>query len=287
MNKHLKRLIQIVQQDENLTTDQRNISIKSLKDADKEIETIATKLANAEKEKLTTDVLLKETIAELEQKRNIVEAQNRELEIEASLERLRVRAIAMRTSTELNEVIALFYDEMKKVEPELDRCFIMTFDPEACDSVWWMASGDSLNYSSGLKVQYHEHAPYLAFVNGWREENDKWRYTLEGTEKKDWDSFIFQQTELQLLPEPVKQFMTQAPRAYWSCSFQKFGCVSSGSHTPLNDSAFDFAHSFCQSLPADLHPFPRSSKSRSASQRSRNSIGIGKSTCPDYGHAQK
>lgn len=102
---------------------------------------------------------LEDLVKSLDEKNNELERLKKEQEIEASLERVRARAIAMRTTTELNEVIALFYDEMKKVEPEQDRCFIMTFDPETCDSVWWMASGDGLNYSSGLKVQYHEHPP--------------------------------------------------------------------------------------------------------------------------------
>ena len=69
--------------------------LKTVKDADKELEITAFKLDRTEKVKRTTAILLEETIEELEQKRKAVEAQNRELEIEAALERVRTVAMSM------------------------------------------------------------------------------------------------------------------------------------------------------------------------------------------------
>src|SRR5450432_3473061 len=95
MNQHLQIILNLIQQDKSLSADEKNAILKSLKDADKDLEITAFKLDLTEKIKRTTASLLQETIEELEQKRRAVEAQNRELEIESSLERVRTVALSM------------------------------------------------------------------------------------------------------------------------------------------------------------------------------------------------
>src|SRR5664279_3187513 len=109
MNKHLQNLMKILQQDESLAADQKLAALQSLKDADKELEITAFKLERTEKVKRTTAILLEETIEELEQKRKAVEAQNRELEIETALERVRTVAMSMRTPNDLLDICEILY----------------------------------------------------------------------------------------------------------------------------------------------------------------------------------
>src|SRR6185503_17213409 len=113
MNKHLQKLMNILQQDESLATDQKQAALQSLKDADKELEIISFKLERTEKVKHTTAILLEETIEELEQKRKAVEAQNRELEIESSLERVRTVAMGMRKSDDMLDVCRMISDQLQ------------------------------------------------------------------------------------------------------------------------------------------------------------------------------
>lgn len=76
MNQHLQYILNLIQQDEALTAEQKTAIAKSLKDADKELEITAFKLDRTEKVKRTTAILLEETIEELEQKRNAIEETN-------------------------------------------------------------------------------------------------------------------------------------------------------------------------------------------------------------------
>ena len=76
MNQHLQNIVNIIQQDEHLTAEQKAAILKSLKDADKELEITAFKLDRTEKVKRTTAILLEETIEELEQKRKAIEESN-------------------------------------------------------------------------------------------------------------------------------------------------------------------------------------------------------------------
>jgi signal transduction histidine kinase len=87
MNQHLQNILNVIQQDENLTAEQKNAIAKSLKDADKELEITAFKLDRTEKVKRTTAILLEETIEELEQKRKAIEETNTALQ--RSLEELK------------------------------------------------------------------------------------------------------------------------------------------------------------------------------------------------------
>src|SRR5450432_1849595 len=104
MNQHLQSILNFFEQDKSLSADEKKSILKSLKEADKEFEITAFKLDRTEKVKRTTAILLEETIEELEQKRKAVEAQNKELEVESSLERVRTVAMSMNKPDDMLDV---------------------------------------------------------------------------------------------------------------------------------------------------------------------------------------
>jgi ketosteroid isomerase-like protein len=167
-----------------------------------------------------------------------LEDKNRELEIEASLERVRARAMAMQSSTELADLIGLIHGEIARLDKNLDRSFIMLFD-ERGGSTWWMSDNKNLSLKRGYYIAHHKHAPYQAVLRGWRQHKTRWTYLLKGAVKKKWDDFIFNETELAQLPKMIKSHMAGAKVAYWSSSFNKYGCISTGSVAPLENSSFD------------------------------------------------
>jgi signal transduction histidine kinase len=87
MNRNLQDILEIIQQEGQLSAEQRTAIIKSLKVADKELEIVSFKLDRTEKVKRTTAILLEETIQELELKRKAVEESNTALQ--QSIEELR------------------------------------------------------------------------------------------------------------------------------------------------------------------------------------------------------
>src|SRR6187549_1170423 len=112
MNQHLQSILNFIEQDESLTAEEKNALTKSLKDADKELEITTFKLDRTEKVKRTTAILLEETIEELEQKRKAVEAQNRELEIETALEKVRAVAMGMRQPEDMLDVCRIISQQL-------------------------------------------------------------------------------------------------------------------------------------------------------------------------------
>src|SRR6188472_3966672 len=101
MNPHLITIQTLLQQNNQLSEQDKEALIKAITDADKQWGITDFKLDRTEKVKETTSILLEETIEELEQKRKAVEAQNRELEIESSLERVRTVALSMNKADDM------------------------------------------------------------------------------------------------------------------------------------------------------------------------------------------
>ncbi|MBL0255220.1 MAG: hypothetical protein IPQ27_09730 [Chitinophagaceae bacterium] len=133
--------------------------MKAVKDTDKEIAITEFKLDRTEKVKRTTAILLEETIAELEQKRKDVEAQNRDLEIEAALEKVRSRSLAMQKSDEL---AALSLELVKQVQALGVATWFCAFNIYGeNDSLEWGSNGQGtfekyVTPREGVFLRYYE-----------------------------------------------------------------------------------------------------------------------------------
>ncbi|WP_282135363.1 sensor histidine kinase [Seonamhaeicola maritimus] len=129
MNQQLQTILDIIQQNEKLTNEEKTALQKAVKKADSDLTISEFKLERTEKVKRTTGILLEETIEELEQKRKAVELQNRELEIETALEKVRSRTMAMQHSDELGVVVKFLYQELSSLglaneQSDVEICII-------------------------------------------------------------------------------------------------------------------------------------------------------------------
>jgi signal transduction histidine kinase len=173
------------------------------------------------------------------------EAQAREAQIEAALERVRSKTMAMQRSEELDSVIKSVYSELKHLDVSFDRCFIMIFD-EQKGATWWMGSPEDDLFHEGFYVQYHTHQPHLAYLKGWEGRQQKWEYWLGGQIKKDWDEFIFNKTELSKLPPIAIQYMKSFDSAHLAASFENFGCMTTGGQERLSEESFSILSRFAK-----------------------------------------
>ncbi len=174
------------------------------------------------------------------------EAQSREAQIELGLERVRARAMAMQKSDELAELVHTVFKELTKLHFALDRCIIMIRDPHTGGNTWWMANSEEASLPFGSFVKYHEHPAYLAYIDAWKAQTLKWIYLLEGTEKKEWDKFLFTETELSNLPQFVIDGMKSVESIFLNVSFNNFGSLTLASLEPLTEENFDILLRFAK-----------------------------------------
>ncbi len=202
------------------------------------------------------------------------EAQAREAQIELGLERVRARAMAMQNSDELKELIGTVYTELTRLDLILDRCFIMIYDIETMGVTWWMSNPEVPLQPIGLFVRYHEQPPYLAFINAWKERRLIWQYILEGTVKKNWDSFLFVETELSRLPGFVIDNMKTKEKVYLSASFNNFGCLTLASLETLSNEHFDILLRFAKVFDLTYTRFNDLQKAEAQAREAQIELGL-------------
>jgi signal transduction histidine kinase len=167
------------------------------------------------------------------------EAQAREAQIEAALERVRSKAMAMQTSDDLNALIGLIFTEVTRLGLYLDRCLVLLVNPKTLDTQWILANPELPSHPVSYHVKYHEHTPYLKYLEAWKNRTEKWEYVLEGKEKLEWDDFIFEETELKNLPAPAKEVMQSVASIRLNASFGNFGNLTFSSFEQLTEQQFD------------------------------------------------
>ncbi len=189
MNQKLQNIFDIIHQSEKLDAEQKNTLLKEVKDADKELEIISFKLERTEKVKKTTAILLEETIQELEQKRKIVEKHNRELEIEAALERVRARTMAMQKSEELKEVIKLVYEQFVHLKIHIEHTgFILDYKTRD-DLHIWLA--DQREIPSEITIPCFDSPPNNSIKEAKEKGQDFFTYLLAFEEKNKFYHDLF------------------------------------------------------------------------------------------------
>jgi len=137
MNNDIKNIFNIIENSEALSQDDKQAILKAVKSIDNELTILSFKLERTEKVKRTTGILLEETIAELEKKREAVEAQSRLIEEEnkrksEELEEARQLQLAM-LPKELPQLPNLDIAQQKSVE------IITTFTLEWMEPLQWFA----------------------------------------------------------------------------------------------------------------------------------------------------
>jgi len=193
MNQHLQSLLNFFEQDTKLSAEDKIAIIKSLKDGNKELEITAFKLDRTEKVKRTTAILLEETIEELEQKRKAVEAQNRELEIESSLERVRTVAMGMRKLDDMLDVCHTISQQLELLNVK-DIRNVQT-------AIIYESKGTYLNYEYYAKhdllltteVDFKNHTIQEKFANQMlKGAEELFTESITGKELPDW--YAYQKT---------------------------------------------------------------------------------------------
>jgi signal transduction histidine kinase/short-subunit dehydrogenase involved in D-alanine esterification of teichoic acids len=174
------------------------------------------------------------------------EEQAREAQIEAGLERVRSRAMAMQTSEELNELIGTVFTELTKLDLVLTRCVILIYEGAEKGVRWWMANSEAPAMPMNFFVKYADMPFFNEYLNGWHERALKWQYVLEGENKIKTDEFLFHETELSSLPDFVIAGMSAPGRVYLNASFNNFGNLTLASLEPLSNEHFDILLRFAK-----------------------------------------
>jgi signal transduction histidine kinase len=201
-------------------------------------------------------------------------AKNRELEIEASLERVREKAMAMRASEELNGLIGTVFIELTKLDLVLTRCVIMIYDTFRNGFHWWMANSETPSAPMNYFVKDTNLPFFNAYLKGWRERTMKWTFELEGENKIRVDDFLFSKTELSLLPDFVISGMRAPEKVFLNASFNNFGNLTLASLKPLPDEHFEIMLRFAKVFDLTYTRFNDLQKAEAQAREAQIELGL-------------
>ncbi len=162
------------------------------------------------------------------------EAQAREAQIEAALERVRSRSMGMQRGEDLKSVVKELYDQLKVLDFKSGVAAIQIMDEATGDmDVWMDGLADGYELPERYHVPYFDHPANIQHFEHWKKGH---RYTvieMHGQEKKAYDNYFFFHTDFIKAPEHSKSFMMSQESLISSIAYMKYGALG-WAPTPLN-----------------------------------------------------
>ena len=163
------------------------------------------------------------------------EAQAREAQIEASLERVRAKSMAMHKSEELDEVIQIIFQELGRFEIDLMECSIATYDTNPKDLIYWSAGPIGSAQPSSVKLQYIDHPLLVDLFNDFESGVQYRSGEFSGEFLKTWWDRIFIETDFKYAPAAFIESWKKIKNIFYSQIAMKHGFLEFLGRAPLPD----------------------------------------------------
>ena len=161
-----------------------------------------------------------------------VEAQAREAQIEASLERVRSKTMAMHSSNDVGDTVATMFNEFVRLGIQTHRCGILIFSDEPAAEVWTAKSNPEgkANLIIG-ELDLTVHALLYGIHKAWKKKETFYTYIMEGDDLRN-----YYQSLNDLEYYPVKFDMNALPsKEFHSDFYFPEGCVFAFTAEPISD----------------------------------------------------
>jgi signal transduction histidine kinase len=181
---------------------------------------------------------------QLNEKNSAIQRLERELKIEAALERVRARAMAMQNSNELSALVDTVFKELTKLDFALNWCMINIIDESSLSNMVWAANPDTEKVPESYHMKFEDYPFHHAMMKTYKERKSKYVYVIEGLEKKEYDEYLFNDTAFRKVP-PQAQAASRAMEKYVvSFTFSNFGGLQTVGNQPLSEVNLDILERF-------------------------------------------
>ena len=115
----------------------------------------------------------------------------RRIQVEEALERVRARAMAMRTSDELTRVAEVCFAQFIGLEiPSLRRFMILVIDPDEDTASFWASSESDQPGTHRVTVPMRENATFREITERWLAHEDRFSVFVEGQAMEDFVTHV-------------------------------------------------------------------------------------------------
>ncbi len=154
------------------------------------------------------------------------EAQAREAQIEAALERVRAKTMAMHKSEQLPETAQVLFEQFGMLGKTPDRMSIGVYNEELGVSEWWVTD------QQGIQITHQFNAPlqeptHAKMFTAWKEGKESVIVELAGDELKAWVTFVRDMVKM-----PIDESRMKGRRVHHSAFFSQ-GQLLISAHEPM------------------------------------------------------
>ncbi len=215
------------------------------------------------------------------------EAQAREAQIEAALEKVRSRSLAMHTSREFQEVVNIIIDMIKSLRIETDVAMLLIPKQDSKHMTTWFQNKDNA-YSEGLEFTYFEKSIISQdILRAWESRDSNFSKCYSKKEKDNWYSAAFK-SNLKDIPEDRKQYILSKQGMSISLSFSNHIGILVYRYTQdaFSDDDNKVIKRFAKVFEQTYTRFLDLQKAEAQAREAANSIGIGKGSLACNGNAE-
>lgn len=141
------------------------------------------------------------------------EAQVREAKIEAALERVRSRSLAMHSSEELKEVITLVFAQLNQLDVAITdgAAIIALVSEDTKDTIHWTANLDRISEANRFQLPYFDHPMQNVYWDAREKGLDFVAHAFTLDEKNSFWNQAFLISDYKYVPEEAKQWGYASP----------------------------------------------------------------------------
>jgi signal transduction histidine kinase len=150
------------------------------------------------------------------------EAQAREAKIEAALEKVRSRSLAMHKSEEQKEVVAILFEKLQQLEFGIDKgaASLVTFSEDSKEQIRWIADAGEA-YAVPFLVPYTDHLLSRDIFEAKKSGTKYLSKQYSPKEKNDYFNYLFQDTDYKTVPKHVQEMILSSKEYAISAAFEK------------------------------------------------------------------
>ncbi len=167
--------------------------------------------------------LVKERTRQLERK-------NRDMEIEAALEHVRARSLAMKNTSELQEVVLTVFNKMQDLGINMDSVSLNIIDRENHQMDLWTGAPE-LASSVNIKLDYFDHPILTDYFKAVEKGQDLMIKTYSPEVKRSYFEQLFRTPKLRRTPEARKQLVLQDAPFTLTVSIGEYSSLHLNSYT--------------------------------------------------------
>ncbi|EOZ96610.1 response regulator receiver domain protein (CheY-like) [Indibacter alkaliphilus LW1] len=172
------------------------------------------------------------------------EAQAKEAQIEAALERVRSRSLAMHHSTELSAVVDTLLREFTSLEFTLTFCIINLIDEQDMSNTVWAANPETGKDPESYYMKFEDYPFHHAMWDAWKAQKKRFVYTIAGEEKKTYDEYLYNDTEFRRFPKNVQKANKSLERYVAGFTFFKYSGLQTVSVNPISEDELEILERF-------------------------------------------